>query len=139
MLQASICYFQNIDFSRALQLNLIQISLPFACHCTSRSILPNMFLGKRREHPCQSVISIKLQSSFIEITLRHGCSPVNLLHFSKHLWVAVSEYNNQLKSRKSSKPFICYNKYWYWDISQLIQWMELNPLMYNVPKWSDTL
>ena len=43
--------------------------------------------------PCQSVISIKLQSNFIEITLRHGCScnfieitlwhgccPVNLLH-----------------------------------------------------------
>ena len=32
------------------------------------------------EHPCQSVISIKLQRNFIEITLRHGCSPVNLLH-----------------------------------------------------------
>ena len=31
-------------------------------------------------HSCRSVISIKLQSSFIEITLRHGCSPVNLLH-----------------------------------------------------------
>ena len=32
------------------------------------------------EHPCRSVISIKLQSNFIEIKLRHGCSPVNLLH-----------------------------------------------------------
>ena len=32
------------------------------------------------EHPCRSVISIKLQSNFIEITLRHGCSPVNFLH-----------------------------------------------------------
>ena len=32
------------------------------------------------EHPCRNVISIKLQSSFIEIALRHGCSPVNLLH-----------------------------------------------------------
>ena len=32
------------------------------------------------EHPCRSVISIMLQSNFIEITLRHGCSPVNLLH-----------------------------------------------------------
>ena len=31
------------------------------------------------EHPCRSVISVKLQSNFIEITLRHGCSPVNLL------------------------------------------------------------
>ena len=29
------------------------------------------------EHPCRSAISI---SNFIEIALRHGCSPVNLLH-----------------------------------------------------------
>ena len=35
------------------------------------------FTGK---HPCRSMISIKLQSDFIEITLRRGCSPVNLLH-----------------------------------------------------------
>ena len=32
------------------------------------------------EHPCRSVISIKLQSNFIEIVLLHECSPVNLLH-----------------------------------------------------------
>ena len=32
------------------------------------------------EHPCRSVISIKLQSSFIELALRHVCSPVNSLH-----------------------------------------------------------
>ena len=32
------------------------------------------------EHPCRSVISIKLESNFIEITLRHGCSPVNSLY-----------------------------------------------------------
>ena len=31
-------------------------------------------------HPCQSVISIKLLCNFIEIALRHECSPVNLLH-----------------------------------------------------------
>ena len=48
-----------------------------------------MFLGKgvlkicskfTGEHPCQSVISIKLQSNFIEITLWYGFSPVDLLH-----------------------------------------------------------
>ena len=32
------------------------------------------------EHPCRSVISIKLLCNFIEITLWHSCSPVNLLH-----------------------------------------------------------
>ena len=32
------------------------------------------------ENQCRSVISIKLQSSFIEIRFRYGCSPVDLLH-----------------------------------------------------------
>ena len=32
------------------------------------------------EHPCRSVTSLKLQSSFIEIAFWHGCFPVNLLH-----------------------------------------------------------
>ena len=51
-----------------------------------RSIPSDVFLGKSilkicskftGEHPCLSVISIKLLT---EITLWHGCSPVNLLH-----------------------------------------------------------
>ena len=33
-----------------------------------------------RKQRCRRVISIKLLCNFIEITLRHGCSPVNLLH-----------------------------------------------------------
>ena len=32
------------------------------------------------EHPCRRVISRKLQNNFIEITLRHGRSPVNLMY-----------------------------------------------------------
>ena len=48
-----------------------------------------MFLGKvvrkifrifTGEHPYRSLISIKLLYNFIEITLRHECSHVNLLH-----------------------------------------------------------
>ena len=54
-----------------------------------RSSPPGVFLGKRvlkicskftGEHPCRSVISIKLLSNFIETTLQYECSPVNLLH-----------------------------------------------------------
>ena len=54
-----------------------------------RSSRPEVFLGKgvpkicsksTGEHPCWIAISIKLQSKIIEITIRHGCSPVNLLH-----------------------------------------------------------
>ena len=55
---------------------------------TSRSSYPEVFLGKciqktysklTREHPCRSAMLINLQGNFIEITLWHGCSPVNLL------------------------------------------------------------
>ena len=44
---------------------------------------PEVFIGKgvlkmcskvTGEHPCQSMISIKLQRNFIEIALRHRCS-----------------------------------------------------------------
>ena len=38
------------------------------------------------EHPSQSVIFIKLPGNFIEITLRHGCSPVNLLHIFRTIF-----------------------------------------------------
>ena len=54
-----------------------------------RSNHPEVFLEKgilkicnklTEEHLCRSVISVKLLCNFIEITLLHGCSPVNLLH-----------------------------------------------------------
>ena len=57
-----------------------------------RSSRPELFLRKSVvkicskftwKHPCRSGISIKLQSNFIEIALRHGCSAVNLLHISR--------------------------------------------------------
>ena len=53
-----------------------------------RSSHPELFLFKgilkicckfTGEHPCRSLILIKLLCNFIEITLRHGCSPVKLL------------------------------------------------------------
>ena len=40
-------------------------------------IICSKFTG---EHSCRSVISIKLQSNFIEIALWDGCSPVNSLN-----------------------------------------------------------
>ena len=68
------------------KLNAYGYSLPALRLRSSRS---EVFLGKAvlkicskftGEHPYRSVISIKLQSNFTEIALRHGCSPVNLLH-----------------------------------------------------------
>ena len=83
-----------------------------------------MFLGKgvlkicskfTGEHPCQSAISIKLQSNFIEITLRHGCFPVNLLHifrttFSKNtsewLLLLYVEIDNQEAARSLTVAYV---------------------------------
>ena len=39
------------------------------------------------KYPCRSAISVKPLSNFIEITLLHGCSPVNLLHIVEHLFL----------------------------------------------------
>ena len=59
---------------------------------TFKSSHPEVVLGKgvlkicskfTAEHPCRSTISIKFQSNLIEITLRHGCSPVNLQLISR--------------------------------------------------------
>ena len=57
----------------------------------TRSGPPEVFSGKcvlkicskYREYQCRSAILMKLQNSFIEIALRHGCSSVNLLHISR--------------------------------------------------------
>ena len=55
---------------------------------TARDSPPDVLLGKgvlklcskfTGEHPCRSVISIKLLCNFIEIALWHRCSPANLL------------------------------------------------------------
>ena len=64
--------------------NLSQIKI-----MSSSSVHPEVFLKKgvlkicskfTGERPWQSVISIKLQSNFIEIALWRWCSHVNLLH-----------------------------------------------------------
>ena len=59
------------------------------CNNINRSSRREVFLRKPAlkicskftgELPYRSAISIKLFCNFIEIALRHGCSPINLLH-----------------------------------------------------------
>ena len=70
------------------------LNLPF--NPLFRSSSPEVFLGKgvlkirsnfSGEHPCRSGISVKLLCIFIEIALRHGCSPVNCCIFYEHLYL----------------------------------------------------
>ena len=92
-----------------------------------RSSHPEMFLRKivlklcskyTGEHPYRSLILIKLQSNFIEIALREGSSPVNLLpifrtHFPKSIsgWLLLKLQSDVKlyrifweKGKWSSKP-----------------------------------
>ena len=99
----SFCFQQNISvettlmnvddfFIRNSQMTSASHSLKTVCWIvgiSDRSSLPEVFSGKGAlkicrkftgEHLCRSMISIKLLCNFIEIALRQGCSPVNLLY-----------------------------------------------------------
>ena len=88
-----------------------------------RSSHPEVFLGKdvlkicrefTGEQPCQIAISIKLQSNFIEITLRHGCSPVNLLHIFRTTFLKNTSRQilpNSEKTIRSHYSNICSQRY----------------------------
>ena len=63
------------------------------------------------EDPCRRAILIKLHNNFIEIVLRHGCSPVNLLHIfrtpfsgSTTGWLLL-KYMNHGKKTVARKAF----------------------------------
>ena len=88
--------------------------------CLFRSSPPELFYGKdilkicsrfTGQHRWRSVISIKLQSNFIEITLRYGFYPVNLLHI----------FRTSLYKNTCGGLFICqiYFKYCPWKLDYL--------------------
>ena len=79
-----------------------------------RSSHPEVFLVKgvlkicnklTGDHPCRSVIPTKLQSNFIEITLRRGCTPVNLLHIFRTSFTKSTCERLLLKLSNSSFRF----------------------------------
>ena len=77
---------------------------------------PNISLGKLRnippeicssftgEHPCWSVISIKLLFNFVEITLQYGCSPVNLLHIVRTPFIRTPLESHFCKLKLTISP-----------------------------------
>ena len=79
--------------------------------CNQRSSPSEVFLGKSvlkicskftREHPCRRAISVKLLCNFIEITLWHRCSPVNLLHIFRTLFPKNTSLGLLLQPKLSS-------------------------------------
>ena len=74
MVQNFLCQVKSDYFKPSSRINFNNI------YIQSVAISPQEFTG---EQQCQSAVSIKLQSNFIEITLRYECSPVNLLNIFK--------------------------------------------------------
>ena len=90
-MQIKIPLWSQLFVSRTL---LVQYLTPLLCSVRSSPL--EVFLGKvilkicskfTGEHPCQSMISIKLLCNFIEITFQDGFSLVDLLHISEHLFI----------------------------------------------------
>ena len=82
------------NFAKTLKYTIMDLLSFYLVAPLCRSSLTEVFLGKgvlkicsnfTGEHPCQSVISIKLLCNFIEIIVWHTCSPVNLLHIFRIL------------------------------------------------------
>ena len=108
-------YSQLLDKAKENTMSIVRL------RCLCRSSPSEVLLGKgvlkicikfTGERPCRSEISIKLQSNFIEIALRHGCSPVNLMHifrtpFRKNTsgWLHLSLFRNIQDNKSSSFSF----------------------------------
>ena len=84
-----ISYYCQVRICSKLLIKALNVVFQLSCNAITRSSHPELFLRKdvlkmcsrfTREYPYRSLISVKLQSNFIEIALRHRCSPVNLLH-----------------------------------------------------------
>ena len=82
--------FQNISFayffsfSESLTCGVFRSSRPEVFLVKGVLKICSKFAGK---HPSRSVILKKLHSNCIEVTLRHGRSPVNLLHIFRTLFL----------------------------------------------------
>ena len=101
-----------------------------------RSSRPEVFLGKgvldicskfTGKHPCQSAVSMKLQTNSIETTLLPGCSPVNLLRIfrtyfpknisegllpSKHINFESNNVDCQRLSKLFQRWYLVENESW---------------------------
>ena len=107
-----------IDQPKTLISKMIKYFYSLECPWYSRSSHPEVLLGKgvlkicskfTGEHPCRS--------NFIEITLRHGCYPVNVLHTFR---IPFIEWLFLIFTSWSSDPSRATNKPHFWNFEQQI-------------------
>ena len=103
-------YFMSQNFYRFESLNVVLYVFVFFFTFTLNDVLISYIfkMGKQKKEK-----KVNLQNNFIEITLRHGCSPVNLLHifrtpFPRNTseWLLLRYPFNLKKFCKQMKDFI---------------------------------
>ena len=127
-----MCYLVHTIVYILLQIYSYGFSFSSAIIRKARGSRPEVFLRKgvlkicskfTGEHPCWSVVSIKLERNFTEIALQHGCFPVNLLHIfgTPFPWNTSGPGWLLLKSILFSSFFSTFSKYvlfpvcgWWW-------------------------
>ena len=105
-----------------------------------------MFLGKgvikicckfTGDQPCQSLISIKLQSNFSEVTLRHGCTPVNLLHIFRKPFLKNTSGRLLLVDQIifSYPTLYCYTVWWNEEALPFCIWLKYRAVHWFWRSW----
>ena len=132
MYQTERSNFMEMQFGSEFLISPSEVSLGKGvlkiCRKFTGEQLCRSAISIKLQHSRRSVISLKLQSNFIEITLRHGCSPVNLLHIFRtsfpknssggllmHILMLVVRRCIQ-NSNRHTKPLIIFakNLTWLW-------------------------
>ena len=79
------------------------------------------------EHPCRNVISRKLLCNFLGITLRYGCSPVNLLHIFR------------IPSPRNTSEWLLLNSTSIWNNSYMLRMLHVKLFsvasLIPLPEW----
>ena len=92
--------YKRERYSRDSDILLETLQIQFFKGVLRKRCYENMQQINRR-HPCRSVISTKFLRNFIEITLRHRCSPVNLLHLSEKFFIRAPKEGGLLQGRST--------------------------------------
>ena len=113
-----------------------------------RSSHPEVFLGKgvlkrcskfTGENPCRSVISIKMLCNFIEMTLWHGCSPINLLHIFRTPFLALHGLNWSFSIQNLPSRFFIFATRKLWNYSVQFFPVAFPSFLLSTDHWNPTI
>ena len=82
----------------------------------------------QEKHPYRSAISIKLLCNFIKITLRHGCSPLNLLHIFRTPLDGCFWSSLCFAWRSNTRSFVIMMTICFWQVTDKQKYVKMSIL-----------